>query len=47
MHARVAIKACVREQEQAARRVQNEATIMGPLRGLRQHCDRSRLFYGK
>ena len=34
MHARVAIKACVREQEQAARRVQNEATIMGPLRGL-------------
>ena len=30
MHARVAIKACVREQEQAARRVQNEATIMGP-----------------
>lgn len=32
MHARVAIKACVREQ--AARRVQNEATIMGPLRGL-------------
>lgn len=34
MHARVAIKACVREQEQAARRVQNQATIMGPLRGL-------------
>lgn len=34
MHARVAIKACVREQEQAARRVQNEATMYFMMTGL-------------